>query len=397
MSALINSYLIWVANACDDYWNALLHPNYAHFYLLSLLPVLLLGVSTWGMRQMSIRHSTLIPHQNMIGLGAMKTRWSLLVALGYICLGLSVTNINLAFMGPQVPQAKVEHLMQTRNICGAFDSSGSMETVLKDGVPELADENAYTAKDPTITVDNRGSDKIYVQQPSQMAPPPRPPTRVEVAQMAARYLVHHLMSADPLNTNRLCMFRFDTDSYIMAPLTNDKTVSLLRTAHITENVGGGTNFANLSDSGIGIVQKLYDYFVVNTAENSVRVAFLITDGYDSIDPQRRKELAVLYKQAHILLYVIGLGDGWKEGADKLDLEKFAAELHAANPNSGIVFRASNPGAMQEAMETVASLEKSQEIIETVETYRDVDYAFIALAGILLIMFFGFATTASRIP
>jgi hypothetical protein len=289
--------------------------------------------------------------------------------------------------------------MQTRNICGAFDSSGSMETTLAKGITELGDANPFTTMDPSaLKVDNGGSDKIKVPSGTEAAPAKDVPmTRVLGAQLAARYLVRQLMTPDALNTNRFCMFRFDTDSYILSPLTTDQIVAGLRTAHIPENVGGGTNFAGVSDNGIGILQKLYDYFVNNTPDDSVRVAFLITDGYDSVDPQRRKDLIQLYKDAHIHFYVIGLGDGWQKGATKLDLELFADELHAADSHSGFVFRADEPGAMKEAMASVARLEKSQMIVETVETYRDVDYAFIVVAGVFIFMFFGLATLAGRVP
>jgi hypothetical protein len=397
MTAFLKPAIVWTGNAFHDYWDALLHPHYSHFYMIGLLPLLLLGAAVWGKRQMTIRHSTLVPHKNMLGVAGIKTRWSLLIAIGYLCLATSVTNVDLALMQPQVPQAKIKHVVKTHKACGGIDSSGSMTTVLNDGVPEVADAAAAANNDPAaVTVDNRGSDKMVVQAPKKEEKP-HPQTRIDAAQMAMRYLVSELMTDDPLNTNLVCMFRFDMDSYILSPLTNDKIVAMLRTAHINENTGGGTNFAGLSDSGIGILQKLYDYFIANTAEDSARVEFLITDGYDSIDPQRRKDLVALYKEAHIHFYVIGLGDGWKEGSTKLDLEKFADELHAADPLSGIVFRARNPGAMKAAIAQVASLEKSQEIVETVETYRDVDYAFIAVAGGLIIIFFGLATLARRIP
>jgi hypothetical protein len=403
MSAFLNPYLLWLTDAYSDYASALLHPDYVHPSLVALLPFLLYGVFLWGKRQMSIRHSTLIPHQNMTGVGSLKTRWSMLLALGFVCLGLGMFHIDLAVMQPLVPQATHQQLMKTRNICGDIDSSGSTETKLKKGVQDLGDLNAFTTIDPNaVKVDNRGSDKILVPSgtpgaTAAAAPTDEEMTRVQGAQLATRFLVHELMTPDTLNTNRFCMFRFDSDSYILSPLTTDQIVAMLRTSHITENVGGGTNFAGVSDSGIGILQKQYDYFINNTADDSVRVEFLITDGYDSIDPQRRKDLIQLYKDAHIHLYIIGLGEGWEVGAKKLDLELFADELHAADPHSGIVFRASEPGAMKEAMASVARLEKSQMIVETVETYRDVDYAFVLVAGVFIFMFFGFATLARRVP
>jgi hypothetical protein len=409
MSAFLTNFfaqtLLWIEGAYEDYRSALLHPDYLVPSLIVLMPFLIYGASLWGKRQMSIRHSTLIPHQNMTGIGSLKTRWSFLLAVGFIFLGLGVGNLNLAAMQPQVPQAVRKQLMQTRNICAAFDSSGSMETKLQKGIKELGDINDFTTIDPNaIKVDNHGSDRIRVTSGTPAtagtAGPATPPkdeemTRVLGAQMAARYLVHELMTPDMLNTNTFCMYRFDTDSYILAPLTTDQIVAMLRTKHITENVGGGTNFAGVSDSGIGILQKLYDYYVNYTPDDSVRVEILITDGYDSLDPQRRKDLIQLYKDAHIHFYVIGLGEGWEKGAAKLDLELFANELQAADPHSGFVFRASEPGAMREAMKSIASIEKSQMIVESVETYRDVDYVFVVVGIGFIFMFFGAATLARR--
>ncbi len=398
----LKQHFFWITDAYHDYWSALLHPNYVHPALIVLLPFLLVGVFLWGKRQMTIRHSTLIPHQNMKGMRGLKSRWSMLLAAGFLCLGTGMANIDLAIMQPQLPEASHKQIMQTRNVCAADDSSGSMETKLAKGIKELDDANPFTTLDKNaLKVDNGGSDKISVPSgtPAAAAAPAKdePMTRILGAQLASRYLVRQLMSPDPLNTNRFCMFRFDTDSYILAPLTTDQIVAYLRTAHIPENVGGGTNFATVSENGIGILQKLYDYFVNNTPDDSVRVALLITDGYDSIDPQRRKDLIQLYKDAHIHFYVIGLGEGWQPGATKLDLELFADDLHAADSHSGFVFRADEPGSMKEAMASIARLEKSQMVVETVETYRDVDYAFIVVAGVFIFMFFGLATVAGRLP
>jgi hypothetical protein len=205
-------------------------------------------------------------------------------------------------------------------------------------------------------------------------------------------LIRHRMTGDLYNTDRFCLLRFDDDLYEMAPLTSDKTAVYLRTAHITENVGGGTNF-------VVALQKAYDYFVFNSAASATRVLVINTDGYDSIDPEKRKELIAKYIEAHIKLYVIGLGEGWKAQKDGtvLDLQKFADELHLADATSGYVYIASNPGQMQIAMEAIDAQEKSQEIVEAVPTSREVDYVFIFGAIACGLAFFGLATAAGRIP
>ncbi|MFY0104330.1 hypothetical protein ABTP95_21205, partial [Acinetobacter baumannii] len=83
------------------------------------------------------------------------------------------------------------------------------------------------------------------------------------------------------------------------------------------------------------------------------------------------------------------GEGWTKG-NTLDLQKFADELHAVDPKSGMVFPVADPGEMKAAMETIANLEKAQDLVESVETFRDVDYAYIAMALVSLFLFFGFA-------
>ncbi len=167
---------------------------------------------------------------------------------------------------------------------------------------------------------------------------------------------------------------------------------MLRTTHITENVGGGTNF-------VVALKKAYDYLLANTGPASTRVLVMNTDGYDSIDPEKRKELIKLYIDAKIKFYVIGLGEGWKEQADgtKMDLQKFAEELNQADPTSGFVYRASNPGQMQKAMEAIDAQERSQEVWETLDTSRDVAYVFIIGAIACGIIFLGLASLAGRNP
>lgn len=384
ISQLLGDSLALASNAFHDYWTAIAQPHVLHPGFIVFLPALLYLTFLWGKRQVSIRHSTLAPHTG--------TRsWSTLVALAYAALVLMVVHLNIAMMTPVVPQATVQHLKQTRNVCVANDFSGSMDAVLTDGAKELqeAQQRAQAANDPAaLIIDSGTNDKLVVPGSGAASDPNKPMNRLQAAQMATRYFIGNRMTGDPSNTDRFCMMRFDDDLYLMAPLTDDKLVLLLRTAQIA-NTSGGTNF-------VVALQKAYEYFVNNTSDNSTRVLIMNTDGYDAIDSQKRADFIQRYKEAHIKLYVIGLGDGWKEG-NTLDLQKFADELHAADPTSGIVFRASNPGQMRLAMEKINELERAQEIYETLESNRDVDYAFIIGALGFALLFFGFATAASRVP
>lgn len=374
--------LALVANAYHDYWNAILQPHLSHPGFIIFLPVLAFLAVLWGNRQVSIRHSTLSPHRGM-------RSWSTLVVLAYTSLGLMVLHLNVAMMTPTVPEASVQHLKQARNVCVANDFSGSMDAILTDGAKELASEQAKAAADPkSLIIDSGTNDKLLVPGTAAPIDPNKPMNRLQAAQMATRYFIRNRMTDDPANTDRFCLMRFDDDLYIMAPLTDDKIVLTLRTAQIA-NTSGGTNF-------VVALQKAYDYYVNNTPDTSVRVLIMNTDGFDSIDPQKRADFIKRYKEAHIKFYVIGLGDGWKEG-NTLDLQKFADELHAADPTSGIVFRASNPGQMKAAMEKINELETAQEVFETLDRNRDVDYAFILGAIAFALLFFGFATAANRVP
>jgi len=370
--------------------------HFARLWAIGALPIILpLILYGWHRRQITIRHSSLEPHK------AMRRRWPIFTIAAYLALASMVVSADFALMGPREPAAIVEHLAQKRNVCMFGDRSGSMESVLLENIKELADDEAQATNDPTAkTVDNGGSDKLIVQNPNGNPPPseelvPGQATRVDGMYLAMRYMIRHRMTDNPDETDRFCIMTFDTDSYVMAPLSNSKQVLMLRTVHLKENVGGGTNFfgPSTNDGGIGPLQKAVDFFGKYTTKDSVNVVIIVTDGYDGGDPVRIQQLLSLYSEAHLRLYIIGLGEGWTEG-NTLDLQKFADAIHSADPTNGIVFRAQNPGQMNQAMETINRLEKSQEIIQSVQTYKETPFWFLVgtLASALLFILF---TLASR--
>lgn len=359
-------------------------------YMLVLLVLVAPIVFGWVRRQIKLRHSSLEPHKGM-------RSFSVLIAAAAVCLVGMTASLDLALMGPKVPNAVVEHKALIRKVCIAVDRSGSMTTALEDGAKELADDE----KKAGSVVDNGGSDKLVLNAPEQVDKKAEPEklTRIQGAQLAARYIIRHRMTDNPEDTDHFCLMTFDDDTYMMAPLTNDKKVLMLRTVHISKNIGGGTNFAGPYGytSGIGPLQKASDYFAKNTNSNSVPVLILVTDGEDSIPEERAKQLLELFKQGRIHLYVIGIGDSWKKEDNKLDLQKFAEALHAHDKSSGFVFKASNPGDMAAAMEKITQLEKAQEIVETRQDYREVYGWFLLAAGIFGVLFVVLATAARRVP
>jgi hypothetical protein len=263
-----------------------------------------------------------------------------------------------------------------------------MKTPLLEGAKEMSDDEAKAASDdPTaIVIDNRGSDKYFIAGTNK-GEEPHAMNRADAAQLAARYLIRHRMTTDPANTDRFCLARFDDDFYLMAPLSNDPQALQAQTVHLAENVGNGTNF-------VVALQKAYDFFILNTQADASRVLIMNTDGLDTIAPDMRQEFAREFKEAHLKVYIIGLGEGWKKD-NKLDLQMFADELHRVDPTSGIVFHANNPGDMQKAMETIDGLEKSAEVWQSVTNYREVDDVFIEGTLGFVILFFVFASLAGR--
>ncbi len=364
--------------------------------LVVLLPLVLYG---WHRRQITIRHSSLVPHKGM------RRRWSVLLIMSYVALGGMTVSADLALMGPRQPAAVVEHIVQERNVCVFGDRSGSMDSVLQDGIKELSDDESKAKGDPKAkVVDNGGSDKLIVASSTAGAPAPSEElvagkaTRVDGMYLAIRFLIRHRMTNNPAETDRFCIMTFDTDTYVMTPLSRSKQVLMLRTVHLKENTGGGTNFFGPArgSSGIGPLQKALDFFGKYTGKDAANVVVIITDGNDSGDPVRMQQLMALYQEAHLRLYIIGLGDGWKKD-NNLDLQKFADSLHAADPTNGIVFWAQNPGQMNAAMERINAIEKRQEKIKSVQTYEETPFWYLVSTVFFGLLFVGLSLFVRRIP
>ncbi|MBX9689615.1 MAG: VWA domain-containing protein [Candidatus Obscuribacterales bacterium] len=357
-------------------------------YLVLLLLLVAPIVYGWAKRQITIRHPSLEPQKGL------RSR-SLIILLAAVCLGGMTVALDLALMGPKVPNAVVEHKALIRKVCISIDRSGSMDTELQDGAKDLSEDESKAGKDAF----NNGADKLTISEPSaEKSDEPKKMKRIEGAELAARYIIRHRMSDNPDETDQFCLMTFDDDTYMMAPLTNDKRVLLLRSKHISENTGGGTNFAGPYGytTGTGPLQKAIDYFAVNTGPGSVAVLILVTDGEDSIPDERRKQLLESFKQARIHFYVIGVGDSWKN-SENLDLQKFADEIHASDSNNGHVFKAANPGEMQKAMAKINELERAQEVIESRQEYREIYGYFLSAALAFGAIFLALAALSRRVP
>lgn len=373
--------------------------HFGRLWAIGLLPVILPPLLYgWHKRQITIRHPSLRPHADM------PRRWSTCVIGCYLALSAVALFSVLSLMEPRSPSTVTQHLEQKRNECMFVDRSGSMESILDQGIPELADDEAQAENDPGAkVVSNGGSDQLIVSSQSRQAAPSEDmvvgqSTRIDGAYLATRYMIRHGMADDPDETDRYCLMSFDTDTYVMAPLSTDKQVLLLRTEHIKENVGGGTNFFGPTndETGVGPLQKALDFYAKYTSPGSVNVVIIITDGYDSGDPVRMQQLLADYQAAHLRLYVIGLGDAWTDG-EQLDLESFADAIHAQDPTNGLVFKAQNPGEMKQAMQTIARLEKSPQVIEAVQNFQETPFWYLIGAAASALILAILTLVVRRIP
>jgi hypothetical protein len=390
-----------VVNAWHDYFNGLHDWHLTHPGFLLLMPAGIWAALFWGKRQISVKHSTLEPHQNIMGLRGLTGRWSVLIVLSYVCLLGFVVNLDLAMTVPTVPEATQIKLAKTRFICIQKDSSGSMTTKLLKGMAETTDAAAAATNDKSaVKLDNGGAEKFVVQGEVKEQPKVLE-TRSDWATEVASYFIKRRMTMDLLNTDEICLQRFDMDTYMVAPLSADKIALEMRVNHLNENVGGGTNIPGPTGfvTAIGPLQFAHDYFVKEKKlhPDATFVDIMVTDGEDAIAPERRKELEDLYLAFDIKFYVVGLGDGWSNPDKPKDLELFARELQKVDPKSGLVFRASEPGEMTKAMQKIDENEKHEEMVKSVQTHREVDDAFIAAALAFYLLYLGLASLASRNP
>jgi hypothetical protein len=390
-ASALQALLPLVAGIDHDYWTALRHHRFEHPQSLLLLPVLLCCCFLWGRRQIAILHPNLAPHKNL-------PSWSLLITTGYVLLALFASNLVVASAVPTVPVATVRHIVQTRDVCILPDTSGSTETVLANGAQEKADDNPQATRNQADTVQSRGIDRFLLATDPDDGPVDlnKPVRRIDAEQNAAIYLASQDMTADPFNTNRYCIIRFDMMPIMVSPLTSDRSAVVLRARYISKNVGGGTDF-------VVALRSAHDFFVHHSAPDAAREVVMITDGEDNIPKPKREQLVKEYVDDNINFFGIGLGDAWDSGR-KLDLELFADEyrarlaekLHVRDPPSGLIFHAANPGEMAKAVAAINSVQKAEEIVETKETERDVAYVFALVALSCVLAFGAVAIGAARV-
>jgi len=389
-----------VRDMATDYVLALKNwkPHYPG--LLVLMPFLIWAALQWGKRQFTIRHSSLAPHKKSLGLFGRRSRLTVLTIIGYTALILCVVHIDIAMTVPTVPQSVISHIVKVLRACIQGDKSGSMDTTLLNGIKDKADGEVKEEKDGSkVKVDNGGPDKFMVHD--QPADKKSGTSRAYWMKVATSFFVHNLMNLDPYNTDHVCLQRFDMSVYMVWPLSNDRYAVEIQAEHMDDDVGSGTNFAGPTAfvPDVGPLQFIYDYYSKDdeSPPDSTNVDVLITDGYDAVDAERRAELVKLFLKAKIKLYVIGLGDGWNDPKNPMDMDKFVTELNLADPdhNSGQVFRAQEPGQMKAAMEQIKQVQKHLEVVQEKQTYRDVDYVFIIVAAGFFGIFIVAASAAGR--
>lgn len=318
-----------------------LHPWLLAF-ALAVIPVLWLR----RRRQAALGHSQVGMHKNVRSV-------PIVGRLPAFFLTLSFVAVIAALARPVLPEVKDSQVIETRDIIIAVDISGSMSA----GLP--------------------------TQQPPASTPPADGSTNQTYRRLdAAKDATVEFVQARP--EDRIGILVFDDDSYWHWPLSKDRKIVLRKANLLNSYTGGGTNFEGPSERarGIGPLQSAITHFR-EYGKAKTKILVLVTDGEDSISQKRFDELTSQMEELGVKVYVLGVGEGWTNGATP-DLQKFAEVL------GGQVFRVGDTGAMQAAFAAINALEKSNIVIETSTTYRDIYDWFLVAAACLVVLFLGFS-------
>jgi Mg-chelatase subunit ChlD len=335
----------------------------AKWLLLSLavIPALFFASS----RRKTLGHSQVGIHDNLRSMpfvGRLPT-----LAMVTLIIGMALTMAQ-----PELVKATQYIVQLSRDYIISVDISGSMTTALKaDEQKDFVLKNVSKPNDATTATANAST-------PPTAPAEAKPPTRNQAAREGVRQFLLHRKG------DRVALITFDDRCYVDEPLglnlrsVNNKLDEILYS-------GGGTNFDGLGDgsSEKGAIQCSIDHFI-KMSKSTSRIFIMVTDGEDSIEPQRAQILAKQIKAEHIRMYVLGVGDSWT-GNEAPDLQKFVESV------GGRVIRVGNNAQMQEGFQLIDSIEKTETTVATTED-RVPLYPWFA-AGTFCILIIMFACSA----
>jgi Ca-activated chloride channel family protein len=303
-------------------------------------------------RQSAIGHSGIGIHKNVRSIPIVGRLPAIFLCLAFVALVAALAR-------PVIPEVSENRTIDTRDICIAVDISGSMSGAL----PPPTQPSTTTTPAPANGTGTTSSQQTY--------------RRLDAARDAVVQFV------EARKDDRIAVLVFDDQSYFYWPLSDDHKIVQRKAQLINSYTGGGTNFEGPSETnkGIGPFQACIDHFREYGKAKS-KVIVLVTDGEDNISDKRQREIAAQLEEVGVKLYVLGVGEGWTNGASTPVLGQFADKV------GGKVYRVGDQGAMQQSFADINALEKSAISIEKNTSYLDVFQYFLMAALVLLALFLG---------
>lgn len=323
---------------------------YPAAFLLSLVGLGLLWARS--RRQPAVMHSQVDIHKNLKSIPLLG--W--LPTLTYLMFIVSLSALLAWAVKPEDVEKK---FLDTRDIIIAVDMSGSMGGAIPGGAPKDLDWPA-----------DKGAFR-----------------RLDLAQYAVKTFV------SKREGDRVALMMFDDSTYKHWPLTDDLKIIMRKAELVSKTVGGGTNFEGPteSDQRWGPIQTAIQHFN-EYGQVRTKVLIMVTDGDSPISDERMEELSAQMKAIGGKIYVLGVGEDWTNpnpNSHSTDpLRKLVAGL------GGKCFAVGDSKQMQEAINVVNSLEKSQMVLERTTTYKDA-YQYFAAASVFSLVLLALAVLVTR--
>ncbi len=318
--------------------------------LVVVIPILTFG----NLRRSSLVHTKVSLHKNL--------RATPLVArIPSAALVFAWTFMVLALSRPVLIEAHNTATIESRDIVISLDVSSSMDAA----VPFPTAREQLCEQPQDLLVAQTGSNE---PPPDGEVLPARTYSRLDAARDAA------LMFVACRDGDRVGYQPFAERAFTGWPLTADLQIVYTMISLAGEYTGSSTNFDGPTGSSgkIGALQAAINHFnEIGHAET--RVLVMVTDGEDTIVTARYNELLEQMREMNIRIYVLGVGNGWTQNSTQ-DLRRFVEAL------GGVVIPVTDADQMRAAFERIDQLEKSEVVIETAVTYREVyDWFLLACA------------------
>ncbi len=323
--------------------------------LLVAIPILTFG----SLRRSSLVHTKVSLHKNLRSA-------PLLARIPAAALVFTWTFMVLALARPVLVEAHNTATIESRDIVISLDVSSSMTAA----VPFPTDRRQLCQMPQELIAAQTESTEPPADGQGPLA---RTYSRLDAARDAA------LMFVACRHGDRVGYQPFAERAFTGWPLTADLQIVYTMISLAGEYTGTSTNFDGPTGSSgkIGALQAAINHFnEIGHAET--RVLVMVTDGEDTIVRARFDELLEQMREMNVRIYVLGVGNGWTENKTQ-DLRRFVEAL------GGVVIPVEDADQMRAAFDRIDQLEKSQVVIETAVTYREIYDWFLAACAIAFLV------------